>query len=761
MNTKFLTWDIHYKCDYNCTYCFLHFEPETVNTEAIYLQNYEWLQIWREAYQKYGPFHIFVTGGEPFIYPNFIDLISRLTQMHTFEFSTNLSWDVLEFAKKVSPKKVKINSSFHPEFVTLQDFLKKIAYLKEKNYFLSITVVAYPPLIDKLVEYTTRIKKIGCSFIIYPYRGPYENRVYPDGYTDGERSALKEIGLELGIADVNRALLQKYKLKEESAEKKAGFENNRKDKICYMGQRYAKLLPNGEAFRCCAAVNKDWGRLGNLIKGTFSFSDRPLPCPDSSQCRCYKAMVIGEEEKWRKRWIDVNGLWEIEKEKGLLEEAKNLRNQGDINSATEKINEILKINPENIDALVLLAEFKLDQKDYASCRNMLKEILGKHPDSNCESWAYRILGRTFIELGIKEKSFKEKEALFGEAEQYLSKCLKIANESSNLVDRARGHYETATFYLLNKNYKMARENINSALKYEPENEEFLRLMRQIEEQGMKSTISQSNNVEMVTFGWDLCYTCNYRCPYCGIWETKSDKDLLLGPEEWLVVWDRIFDRYGNCHIFMSGGEPSVYPGFLELVKKLTARHSVEVCTNLSWDVDNLILDMAPDRLKIAPTFHPSQADFGDFFKKAVKIKEYLPNSQVYYVAYSGQQITEMPQRSRLLKEHGINLIPYPLRGNQAVLNTEEEERLIREVSPYKGEKIEYQLKKISPKGKPCRAGQHYAVIRGDGSVDRCSQYRTGEVGNFLDKDFRLFDETRPCEKEYCPIESQWIIKRDG
>lgn len=260
-----------------------------------------------------------------------------------------------------------------------------------------------------------------------------------------------------------------------------------------------------------------------------------------------------------------------------------------------------------------------------------------------------------------------------------------------------------------------------------------------------------------TFGWDLCYSCNYRCPYCGVWEKESKNKLSLNAGEWLDIWKGIFDKYGPCHIFMSGGEPSVYPYFYELVKKLTEMHSVEICTNLSWEVDRIISEVFPPKLKIAPTFHPSQTGFEDFFVKAVKIKEYLPNSQVYYVAYSGQQIKEMPGRSARLKEYGIKLIPYPLRGNQVVLNTEEEEEIIRQISPYKGEKIEYQLKKISPRGKLCRAGQHYAVIRGDGKVDRCSQYQSAEVGNLLDKDFRLFSDAKPCEKEYCPIESQWII----
>jgi len=260
-----------------------------------------------------------------------------------------------------------------------------------------------------------------------------------------------------------------------------------------------------------------------------------------------------------------------------------------------------------------------------------------------------------------------------------------------------------------------------------------------------------------TFGWDLCHSCNYCCPYCGVWRDNPDKDPNLNVEEWDSIWTRIYNNYGSCHIYMSGGEPSVYSGFYDLVRRLSLKHSIEICTNLSWEVDKLVPEIPPSKLKIAPTFHPSQADFNSFFKKVIRVKKYLPNAQVYYVAYSGQQIKEMPQRSAMLKEHGISLIPYPLRGDQVVLNTAEEETIVREVSPYTGDKIEYQLKKISPKGKLCRAGQYYAVIRTDGMVDRCSQYHTGEVGYFLDKDFKLFDNANPCEKEYCPIESQWII----
>ncbi len=261
----------------------------------------------------------------------------------------------------------------------------------------------------------------------------------------------------------------------------------------------------------------------------------------------------------------------------------------------------------------------------------------------------------------------------------------------------------------------------------------------------------------ITLGWDLCYTCNYRCPYCGVWERKSEGGLLLSAAEWMKVWHRLYERYGSIHIYLSGGEPSTYPYFFELVRGLSKEHTLEICTNLSWDVNRLVPEIPCAILRIAPTFHPTFARFEEFFEKAVKIKAYLPNSQIYYVAYPGQ-IKEMPERSKKFKDEGINLIPLPLRGDGYVLNSEEEKRIVEQVSPYRGNKIAYQLQKITPRGKLCRAGQHYGVIRVSGLVDRCSQYRDASARNILDENFMLSGEPLACEKDYCPIESQWIIE---
>ena len=119
----------------------------------------------------------------------------------------------------------------------------------------------------------------------------------------------------------------------------------------------------------------------------------------------------------------------------------------------------------------------------------------------------------------------------------------------------------------------------------------------------------------------------------------------------------------------------------------------------------------------------------------------------------------MPKRSQRLKNIGAKLIPLPLRGKGFVLNSEEEKRIIEEISPYKGtDKIKYQLNNFSPLNKLCRAGKDYAVIRVNGHVDRCSQCKDGQIGNIFDVNFELLEEASPCGMNYCPNESQWLLE---
>ena len=155
--------------------------------------------------------------------------------------------------------------------------------------------------------YNEIFKQADTDIIIYPYRGPYDNRDFPAGYNAEETAQLRKLRAEVA-AKVSNNLMDSYNY---SCGGNTSAPND--TKLCRMGQRYAKIIPNGEAFRCCPAVWaptktwSNWGVLGNVINGTFKLLTKPQPCGlgRATDCVCYKAMVVGEEERWLKHWISA------------------------------------------------------------------------------------------------------------------------------------------------------------------------------------------------------------------------------------------------------------------------------------------------------------------------------------------------------------------------------------------------------------------------------------------------------------------------
>lgn len=472
MNRVFFTWDIDYRCNYNCTYCFLHYEPETTNIKTVYLEPQEWIKIWKDIYERYGYCHISVTGGEPFIYPNFIDIISELSQIHTFEFSTNLSWDIKDFVKKISPERVIINSSFHPEFIGIQKFLERFFFLKQNNYPISITIVAYPPLLEKIIEYKELFEKNGLKAIIYPYRGPYWSRKYPEGYTQTEKRFLRQLEIRVG-AKVTGKLIDAHICGK-------GEETPGGRKLCHMGQRYAKIVPNGDAYRCCAAVNKDWGRLGNIINNTFSLLKKPEYCPDYRNCSCYKAMIVTEEKKWLKHWKVPYSIIKEQKVDAEIEKAKNPRDEEKIDETINKLNKILTESTKPVKAVRLLDKICTAQRDFTEVERTLQIALEKNANGDYNPWIYRALSKLYCDSALYSDKFIEKKQRFSYALIYLLKAIESTGESSSLIDKAWIYYEMAFVYFSQETYELAKENINIALKYQPENEHFRDLLEEIE-----------------------------------------------------------------------------------------------------------------------------------------------------------------------------------------------------------------------------------------------------------------------------------------
>jgi len=119
-------------------------------------------------------------------------------------------------------------------------------------------------------------------------------------------------------------------------------------------------------------------------------------------------------------------------------------------------------------------------------------------------------------------------------------------------------------------------------------------------------------IEMATF-------CNYHCEFCSgprmkklVRRGRSDEDI-----------NKVIDFFSKSKdtwlIGLSGGEPTIHPGFERIVESLIKDHFFYFFTNLSCDVDWLMGVAPPDRVSfIKASLHP-EANIDEFMSKFDKL----------------------------------------------------------------------------------------------------------------------------------------------
>ena len=201
---------------------------------------------------------IILSGGEPFVYPGFVELCKKLTEFSNLYIATNgKSSKVYDFADQIDPKKViEIHCSVHiGQRNDYNELLEKILYLREKGFQVFVSQVAHPSLLTEYVKKFEEFKQKGVLICPKVFEGAHHLREYPPAYTEHQRRLLFEY--------VDKSKTQ------------SSIDNTRQ--VCGMlyGQMDWKGIPcnagwnslqiqyNGDAYRCHGHLLY----LGNLYKG--------------------------------------------------------------------------------------------------------------------------------------------------------------------------------------------------------------------------------------------------------------------------------------------------------------------------------------------------------------------------------------------------------------------------------------------------------------------------------------------------------------
>jgi MoaA/NifB/PqqE/SkfB family radical SAM enzyme len=261
-----IEWNMLYKCNYRCPHCIFEGKWQEYEKRNRFASVAELLEIWKKIFKDHGRGEIIVTGGEPFLYPNFIELIKELSQIHyPINISTNSSGDLKRFVEHVSPKRVSLTLSFQPEFDRIEAVLERKKFLKRSGFYSDyINFCAYPSYLDKLEEYTTKAALEEEHLKVIPYNGIYNGINYPDGYTDKEK---KMLGMNI---------------KWEQNVRKKGT-------LCAAGQKSALIYPDGNVSRCGQIGEKLV--IGNIFERGFHLLEKPMIC-DADICPCAAAIPV-------------------------------------------------------------------------------------------------------------------------------------------------------------------------------------------------------------------------------------------------------------------------------------------------------------------------------------------------------------------------------------------------------------------------------------------------------------------------------------
>jgi MoaA/NifB/PqqE/SkfB family radical SAM enzyme len=280
----FFDWNIYIACNYRCPYCY--FEGHWDELKALNrVPPFETIvAAWKRVYDAYGESFIAINGGEPTVYPKFMELMIALSRWHQWTFNTNLWWDLARwrsFAGRIDTAKGRIQISCHPtEIGDFEAFADKAAAVGRLGFaHCQICIVVYPAYMDELRGYCDRLKRTGLTVRLQPFAGEHLGKTYPHAYTPEEKALIRELSLE-----TDSSLLSEMA--------HAIGDSNPLGKPCRSGQYYCHINQQGDVHRCTQVDQRLGDKIGNFFDG-FEFLPEPTPCP-MSFCRCGESQWLVE-----------------------------------------------------------------------------------------------------------------------------------------------------------------------------------------------------------------------------------------------------------------------------------------------------------------------------------------------------------------------------------------------------------------------------------------------------------------------------------
>lgn len=277
-------WRLLNTCNFRCDYCFSH--PDALGAMLnIYATPEQWAESFNTTSKTW---LLHITGGEPTIYPGFVDLCEQLTKNHFVSLNSNLSHHcVNEFAEKIDPARVHyINAAVHyferQKKASLSVFINRVQSLQSHQFNVLVSLVMTPTIVKIYSEISQYFESFGISVIPKTLRDNYQGMKYPEAYSEKEKTLivqyLREARLKYMSIITRMAEPATIDMFNDERFLNSHSHRNYHGRLCGSGYKFIKLKPDGSVFRC---GSKEC--LGNILQKNVSFLSSPMLC-NSSYC---------------------------------------------------------------------------------------------------------------------------------------------------------------------------------------------------------------------------------------------------------------------------------------------------------------------------------------------------------------------------------------------------------------------------------------------------------------------------------------------
>ena len=207
--------------------------------------------------------HFHLTNGEPLLVPNIIEVCQEITKRHLVSLSTNLTQkNIRKFVQQINPERVLfITATLHIKELErlnlVERYVHHLLLCQEKGFRIHTSIVAHPPLVDKVEHYRKFFQKQGIQLNFTPFFGEYNGKIYPpEAYTEKE----------MEIFGFEKSYLNMYK---------------QHGKLCNAGYNVGLIRQNGD-IRPCSKIRKP---IGHIYEETMQLNKQLIRCP-FQWCEC-------------------------------------------------------------------------------------------------------------------------------------------------------------------------------------------------------------------------------------------------------------------------------------------------------------------------------------------------------------------------------------------------------------------------------------------------------------------------------------------